>query len=780
MFKSSLKLIFRNWWRNKTFTLISIISLTVGIACTALLISFVSYEYGIEKNNPNRDKLVWVMQNMPSNPGEKVAYMRSGVPQQIKEKYPEVEDFLQLNSFMIRYIEVNNQRFEPIEIINVDTSFPSFFPFELLYGSWNTFSNPQAMIMSEIQAKKLFGDENAIGKQITVCEQGFDSEVRKVYTVGAVAKTRTQSAITFDGLICNPEENWGGPTLFKMSENANLAQFEEKVKKDQIPTLAGGQYFFMTLDQAISSTYNQQELSYWHYRKDNLLTAGLISAILVFLIAIFNYVNMSFSRVLQQVKSLYTQKLMGAKPSDVRLQIFLDTFLTVFISFVLAMLMIHDLLPVFNQVVSVDFSSQFLYGKDFFPILILFVILLTIIPALIMSRKISRLSGNDYQLFFVTRKNRWIGSLVTVQFVIAVALIIATIMANQQVNLVKQSGDRYKNLIEIGSMITKQDLRTLKPKVANISGVSDISLGNMALMSAWIMHSDLRKENGEKFQTMILRLSGDENLPRVLKLHQIAGENWKTAMEKQPNSVLVNKSFATMLDKSETELIGEPLQKYFSTNDSVAVIAGVIDNFYFSSLEEKVIAVLIEKQSADADPLTTMQIRMDGKNNTETFAAIKSAWQQTYPDEYFTYTDVYNVFTKRNSKIFEMARLLQMYSLISILLTCFGLFGITFYAVRQRTKEIGIRKINGAKTPQILWLLMKPMFVWILISFVVAVPLAWWLIERWLQQFVYRVNISVVSFFFAFLAVATITLLTVGWHVWRTARSNPVKSLKSE
>lgn len=780
MFKSSLKLIFRNWWRNKTFTLISIISLTVGIACTALLISFVSYEYGIEKNNPNRDKLVWVMQNMPSNPGKKVAYMRSGVPQQIKEKYPEVEDFLQLNSFMIRYIEVNNQRFEPIEIINVDTSFPSFFPFELLYGSWNTFSNPQAMIMSEIQAKKLFGDENAIGKQITVCEQGFDSEVRKVYTVGAVAKTRTQSAITFDGLICNPEENWGGPTLFKMSENANLAQFEEKVKKDQIPTLAGGQYFFMTLDQAISSTYNQQELSYWHYRKDNLLMVGLISAILVFLIAVFNYVNMSFSRVLQQVKSLHTQKLMGAKPSDVRLQIFLDTFLTVFFSFVLAMLMMHDLLPVFNQVVSIDFSSQFVYGKDFFPILILFVILLTIIPALITSRKISHLSGNDYQLFFATRKNRWIGSLVTVQLVIAIALIIATITANQQVNLVKQSGDRYKNLIEIGSMITKQDFRTLKLKVANISGVSDISLGNMALMSAWIMHGDLRKENGEKFQTMILRLSGDENLPRVLKLHQIAGENWKTVVEKQPNSVLVNKSFAAMLDKSETELIGEPLQKYFSTNDSVAVIAGVIDNFYFSSLEEKVIAVLIEKQSADADPLTTIQIRMDGKNNTETFAAIKSAWQQTYPDEYFTYTDVYNVFTKRNSKIFEMARLLQMYSLISILLTCFGLFGITFYAVRQRTKEIGIRKINGAKTPQIIWLLMKPMFVWILISFVVAVPLAWWLIERWLQQFAYRVNISVVSFFFAFLAVATITLLTVGWHVWRTARSNPVKSLKSE
>ena len=127
-----------------------------------------------------------------------------------------------------------------------------------------------------------------------------------------------------------------------------------------------------------------------------------------------------------------------------------------------------------------------------------------------------------------------------------------------------------------------------------------------------------------------------------------------------------------------------------------------------------------------------------------------------------------------------MSRLLKMYSLISILLTCFGLFGITFYAVKQRTKEIGIRKINGAKTPQLLWLLMKPMFVWIAIGFAIAAPLAWWLMEKWLQQFVYRVNISIGSFLLALLLVVVITLVTVGWHVWHTAKANPIKSLKSE
>ncbi len=292
-------------------------------------------------------------------------------------------------------------------------------------------------------------------------------------------------------------------------------------------------------------------------------------------------------------------------------------------------------------------------------------------------------------------------------------------------------------------------------------------------------NGNLRKENGEEIQTLILQLSGDEHLLRVLKLHQLEGESWETMTENQPNSVLINKSFADRLNKSGTELIGEPLQKYLISDDSASIITGIVDDFHFSSLEDKVMAVLIQK-SPNNKPLTTMEIRMDGKNNLETIANIRTVWQQTYPEEYFTYTDVYHEFTKSNRKIFEMSRLLDMYSLISILLTCFGLFGIAFYAVRQRTKEIGLRKINGAKTPQLFRLLMQPMFVWMAIGFVIAAPLAWWLMERWLQQFVYRVDISVASFLLALLLVAVVAFVTVGWHVWRTAKTNPVKSLKSE
>ncbi|HOO95467.1 MAG TPA: ABC transporter permease [Proteiniphilum sp.] len=780
MLATTIKLILRNWWRNKTFTLISLISLTVGIACFSMLFSFVVYEQGIEQQNPNRDRMVWVMQDLPSSPGEKMAYMRGGVPEQLMAKYPEVEDYLQLNSFIVKYIEVNNQRFDPVEIINVGSSFPTFFPFELLYGSWDALNNPQAMVISQKQAERLFGREDVIGEQLTVCEGGFDTDIRNTYTIGAVAKSRDQSAITFDGLICSPETNWGGPTLLMMPEKSDLKLFEEKVSNDQIPTLAGGSYYFIPLDKALSSRYQQRELGFWHHRKDNLLMVGLISALLLLLIAIFNYVNMSFSRLLQQVKMLQTQKLMGADRAALRLQILLDTLLTVLTSFLLALPLMHDLLPLFNQVVDADFTPSFFYSNGFFPVLILLLILLTLIPGWMVSWRISRSTEIEIRTFFISRRHRWVGAMVTLQFVISIALIIATITVYKQSALVKKHSARYHDLIEIGMTGGNLDLRESAQQIRNISGVTDLSMGNMMLMNSWVMHATLKRESGEELQTMVLQLRGDENLIQMLGLRQLAGDPWERTSDNNPHSVFINQSFADRLQQTANEMVGEPLNKYLISNDSVSVIAGVVEDFYFASLEEQVIAVLIERIPAGTQKMTSMQIRLDGKEKHEAIAAIKRVWQQTYPDEHFSYIDIEDQFINRNRKIFEMRDLLQMYSLISILLTCFGLFGITFYAVKQRTKEIGIRKINGAQTSQIMWLLMKPMFIWMITAFLIAVPLAWWFMEKWLQQFAYRVNISVGSILLGLLFVACITFLTVGWHLWRTSKANPAQSLKKD
>lgn len=783
MLKTSLKLIIRNWWRNKTFTLITLLSLTVGIACTNLLGAFVMYEWGIEKSNPNRKRMVWAMQDLPSNPGQKVAYMQNSAAGQIKEKYPEVEDFLQLNSSMLKNIEVDDRKYAPFEVLNVSRSFPDFFPFELLYGTWETFNSPQSIILSEEQARRFFGDGNALGRQITLVVDNLGDAggaIEKQYTVGAVTKKRPQSAVVFDALVCDPENAWGGPTLLMMNGEPDLQRFEEKVNKDGIPTLAGGQYYFISLDDAVSSTYNEQELTYWHYRKDNLLFVGLISAIMVLLIAVFNYVNMGFSGVLQRVKSIHAQKLMGATPADIRMQLLGDMCLMVLVSFLLSLLLMIDLLPVFNQIVSADFTLSFFYSPSFFPLFAVFILLQVVLPAWLISRWVNKLSGANFRFLFVNKRNRYTGILVVVQYVIAVVLIIGMITANRQMEMVKQSGDRYRNLIEIGDMMSGTDLRHFRQKVASVPGVSDVSLGNMALMNAWIMHGSLLKENGEEIQSTLLKLSGDNGFSRIMQLRQIAGSEWELLPEKYTQGVFVNETFAALVEKPAEDLIDEPLRKYLQLNDSVSVIAGVVEDFYFNSLEEKAMPMVLGQLSPQTGKFTTLQIRINEKENKDVIKNIQRLWDETFPNEYFTYTDVYQSFVRRNNKIAEMSHLLQMYSLISILLTCFGLFGISFYAVRRRTKEIGIRKINGAKTPRILWLLLKPVFLWITFGFIIGTPLAWWLMERWLQQFAYRVDVSWLSCVAALLIVALVSVITVIWHTWRMARANPVKSLRME
>lgn len=780
MLKTALKLIFRNWWRNKTFMLISVISLTVGIACTALLISFVKYEYGIEKNNPNLDQMVWVMQNTPPNTGGGWAHVYRDVAAQIKQNYPEVEDLLQIDWLWISYVEVNNQKFNPPLIFNVDVSFPHFFPFELLYGSWKALEDPLSIIITDEQAKRFFGNENALGKQIGLkIDFSEASEEITFFTVGGVVKKRAQSAIKIDGFFCNQAaRKEGGYTLLKVPPKTNLQQFEQKVREDGI-SIKGEQYYFYSFSDAISSHY-LGDTRYWYSRKDALLLTGLISAVLVFLIAIFNYVNMSFSRILQQVKTLHTEKLMGAKSSDVHLQIFLDTFLTVSISFMLAILMMHDMLPIFIQIVGVNFTASYFYSSDFFPLLILLALLLTIIPAWIMSRKISRLSATDYRLFFVTKKNRWIASMVTIQFVIAFALIIAAITANRQVDMVKKSIDRYKDVIGVEYRFSQNSIVDFESRLKTIPGIDNYAFTSGGVVSTFTIGANILKKNGESQQSGIMLISGGDGLIETLKLDQIAGVQWDDAKEKYPVPVFVNKSFIDIAEISPSEIIGTSLYSHIDGyHDTLSVIAGVVEDFYLYSLEREASPVLI-KYTDKTEYYDHIYIRVKSGEIKEVAGLLRQAWIKTYPDEFFSYTLVYDYFKKNNSKIFEMSHLLQMYSIISLLLICFGLFGITFYAINQRTKEIGIRKINGAKPYQILWLILKPIFIWLIIGFVIGVPLAWWLMERWLQQFAYRIDISFVSCLIALAIVTMVSTITVIWHTWRMASTNPVKSLQSE
>ena len=507
-----------------------------------------------------------------------------------------------------------------------------------------------------------------------------------------------------------------------------------------------------------------------------MLMVGLISAILVLFIAVFNYLNMSLSRVIQQQKTLQTQKLMGATQREIRIQLFGDLFFMVIIAFLLSLLLMNDFLPIFNKIVSSGFSSSYFYSKEFFPYTVSIALFLAITASLFISLKLGRVNTDYSKTYLVKQKNRWVGVLVSVQFVIAIVLLIAMFTANSQLQLLERGGDRYRNVVELNG--DKNRLIALKSAITSVSGVTGVSTSDVSLLNSWIMHADMKKEDGAEFQSAILQLSGDTGLIRVLKIEQIAGDPWINIHDKYSNAVFVNKAFVDLVAKSTQDILGEPLKKYVDSGDTLSVIAGVVSDFYINSLEEKILPVIITQSKTQGNGTASMQIRLDGSDNNKTIHDMNLLWRQYLPDEYFSYTEMYETFIKRNGKIIEMTAMLRMYSIISVILICFGLFGISYYSVRQRTKEIAIRKINGAKTYQVVGLLVKPVFLWIAISSVVAVPLACVVSERWLQEFAYRIDISVYSCLGSLLLVSVVSLASVSAITWKSALSNPVDSLR--
>lgn len=796
----ALKLVLRSWWRNKTFSVISIISLAIGIACTNLLAAFVIYEYNIEENNPNKSKIIYMAQDSPMQSGEVVSYIVGEIPVRLKEQYSEVTDYLRFNTIPCSSVQIENSLHAPINIVTADTTFGHFFPYQTVYGNLhNALSAPDKAALSESCARKLFGNVNPIGKTITVNRadanvlmENEKTQAAPIYQVAAVVKEQDQSYLKYDMLIANPTEFYGGPTLLMVTESFDRQTFPQKLKQDKVPTLQmdAGSYHFYPLQESYFQNYSQESIPYINRGQHMLLSIGMVSALLILLIACFNYVNLNFSRVLQQVRMIHTQQLMGASRADITRQLFTDTFLTVGVAFCLSLLVAHDLMPVFNTIMSGRVTTGFFLNKQVLPVIGSLVILLSAIPALYMSRKISGLSESNYRQFFTGNKKRRVVAFLSVaQFVISIGLVMATLTVHSQLDLLRENGKRFENLIEIGSW--SEDFRYIYPLFNELKKspfIKEATLSKGSILSAGLRQMVIKNADGSENYYSCVQYMGDDNWLKVLQLQVLQGLKPHEAIGRYEQPVYINRRYADILIPPGENPIGQPLSKYDEyfqtgrTNEGGTknIICGITDDLYINSIEEYANPTIIYMDNAKPEKSQFLCLRLDEKLKEKALATIRAAYKKVNPGFYFSYTDVHAEFMQRNRKTTDMAELLLMYAAISLFLTCFGLFGMALYATEQRTKEIGIRKVNGAGTGGILLLLTRQFMVWIAIAFIIAVPCTWYPLECWLEGFAQRVAVSPLHFLSATAIVLIVTLLTVGWHSYKAASRNPVKSLRAE
>ena len=280
---------------------------------------------------------------------------------------------------------------------------------------------------------------------------------------------------------------------------------------------------------------------------------------------------------------------------------------------------------------------------------------------------------------------------------------------------------------------------------------------------------------------------GGRDFLKTFKINLIEGIEPDRALVQYQTPVYITRKYADLQVPPGENPVGQLLSKYDKDNEQYGrssdspqpVIAGITENIFANSLEEDVFPSIIYIGQDDDKRYSFAEIKV-GKDRQQTIAAIGKIWEEMNPGQHFTYQDVFKEFMQRNSRTTELAELMIMYSLISIFLTCFGLFGMALYATEQRRKEIGIRKVNGASTLKIMLLLNKQFVTWIGIAFVIAIPIIWLLLNRWLENFVYHTDISVFHFLLGGIIVLFITLLTVSWHTYKAASGNPVDSLKTE
>jgi putative ABC transport system permease protein len=773
--KTNLILILRNWKRNKILSSISILSLVIGLVCSNLLIAFVANEWQISEGSPDKNRIFLLKSDNPMDEQnkEKTSFILPKLPPLIKERYPEVENYCRFQNVDDNSVfEAGDFISDKIFFVRTDKNLGDFFNLPSLAGNVEkTLSNPGEAAITTSIAKLIFGSTDVLGKSFTVEER----DVKSLYKITSVIDdSKTASFLKFDILLpLNLNTYFGGVTFVKLDAETSSASVLAKMKDDSkiLPRLTETcQYYLQPLtDVYFDTSETQSSWKFMMHRDKSFLYISIIAAIAILLISSFNYVNMYLVRIFKNEKNISIQKMLGANENQLRLQLISETFLAVVAAFLLSFGFVVLLIPVFNSIFGAHISVAFLAtGKVVAGYLIL-ILLLTVIPS---SYLLLRIGRSPFSHLFKTNsphfKTRIANSMVALQFTFSIILIIGAMLYSKQLHFISKTANIDKNIIEINANgLPSLKLKTFKNEITRLNGINSATISSTGFLNAWTMLGD---DN-----VAILSYNFDSDFMKTHGFTLKSGEGFSKNEPSGGKQILVNETFVKKFG------INDPVGKQLPAFDKSLTIKGVIADFHTESFNKLVKPTIIAPFNFEKDnDLQVIQLQLANIGLAPALAEIKSKWEANFPDKVFNYTFIHDEFNQFHSNYTKTAKIISFFTLISIFLTAFGLFGITWYSIERRIKEIGIRKINGANISEILLLLNKDFVKWVGLAFVVATPFAYYAMHKWLQNFAYKTELSWWIFALAGLLALGIALLTVSWQSWRAAMRNPVEALRYE
>jgi putative ABC transport system permease protein len=809
MFKNYLKTTFRNLWKNKTYSFINIIGLAIGTLCCLYILLYVEDQYSYDKHHTDAKNIYRITTSL-SLPGDKHNNATSSPPiaPAIKNDFPEVKQFTRVvgtgslgaKQHLLRYKE---KSFYENDAVFVDSTFFDVFTYHFTNGnSIKVLNEPYSVVLLKQVADKLFGNEDPVNKVIEI-NNGYGKHDFKVTGVvdESLGKTHIKANIFITmnsggiGEYVLQNHSWAGNNFaneyIKLNTGSNVAALEKKLPAflnkygaQQFKELGmQKQLHLQPVGSVHTTTAYENEMD--KTVSPSFLYILILIAVLIQVIACINFMNLSTARASGRAKEVGVRKVIGASRKDLIRQFLGESFLLSLAGVLIALPLLLVALPYLNGITGSHIELSFFSDYRLWLMLSALVFVTGLVagsyPAFYLSafQAIKVIKGNftSHTSAAGIRK-----SLVVFQFVLSIVLIAGIIIIYNQLHYINNKDLGFeKNQRLIFSFYT-EDAKSKMPSFINdlrqMADVETVSKSNNYLSQFVGQDYGVYLAGGsEATATDAQNITTDEYFAKANGIKIISGRDFRLH---DSGKVLINETLMKRLGLKPENAPGTRLYSHFEPDPETYVeVAGVMKDFNYSSLHDDVKPFMLVYNPARGD-IANITVAANSKDYKNLITRIGDTWKKDLAGTPFEYAFLDDEVQKQYETEITLAHIINSFTLIAIFISCLGLFGLATFSAEQRNKEIGIRKVLGASVPGIVQLLSKEFLRLVFIAIVIATPIAWWAMNKWLQNFAYKIDIAWWMFAIAGLLAILIALFTVSFQAIKAAVANPVKSLRTE
>jgi putative ABC transport system permease protein len=802
MIKNYFKIALRNLKKNKAFSFINILGLAVGLTCFMLISVFVFNELSYDKYPADAKNIYRVILSVTGN-GDVAAYplVDVAVGEGIKNAFPEVKASTRIAP-ATDFIKYDDKQFKEDKIAFVDSNMLQMFSIPLIEGNIQTaLVQPNSIVISKAFAKKYFGNEEALGKSLSV---GTGGDLYKV--TGVINEVPENSHFHFDAFLSLASRhltrktwsNIGFFTYLLLNKNTDPKKLESKfpqlvaehvvpeIQHDMGVSLAEAKKSINTFVFSLQPLTDIHLYSHTKYEMEpngDIQYVYIFSALALFilLLACVNFTNLSTARAVKRAREVGIRKVLGSLKQQLIIQFLTESVLLTFLSMLIAFGLLFLILPYFNQVANrqIPFSFFTSYQSILLMISLVFItgIVAGIYPSFFLSsfNTIKVLKGSSSK---GSQKNVLRSSLVVFQFFVSIALIIATIVVYQQLYFMQNKNlgyDKEQVLFLPDARLLGKNQDAFKEQLSENKNVVAASISRsvpgLPFMDGTEIYPKNDNGNGKEIHANIYHVDGD--YLKTLGIRVVSGRNFSKDFLTDSSAVVINQAMVRELGWSGENPIGKTIVR--SGQHEFKVI-GVVADFNYASAKQQIAPLMMML----GNNYGGLVIKINTGNVKGFLSDLKKQWDDFNPEGPLSYSFLDDNFAKLYASEIRTQQIFTAFAIIAIIIASLGLFGLSAFVTEQRTKEIGIRKVLGASVESVLLLVSKEFLLLVGIAFIISVPVTWWAMHVWLQDFAYRIHIAWWVFVVAGIIAILISALTISFQAIKAAVANPVKSLRSE